>query len=299
MTRFSGVVALGVLAVVLTGCGCSKVPAGNVGIKVYLLGGQKGVDHEVLGVGRYWIGMNEDLFLFPTFEQNPKYTAASEEDSGRAVDFQTKEGMQADADFSITYHIEPTNAAKVFSRYRLGIDEINKSPLRNMLRDSVAEVTSGLEVEAVYGSGKTAMMDTVQKILTTRAEEAGITVTQVSLLGAIRLPQQVTNALNSKIEATQRAQQRENELREAEAQAKKTVAEAEGESRKQVALAEGRASATLTEATAQAKANRILSESLTSALIEYRKIDKWNGALPQFGGGAVPLITIGGTAGGK
>ena len=36
--------------------GCTKVPAGNVGIKVYLLGGAKGVESEVLGVGRYWIG---------------------------------------------------------------------------------------------------------------------------------------------------------------------------------------------------------------------------------------------------
>ena len=38
---------------------CSYVPAGNVGIKVNLLGGDKGVDSEVLGVGRYWIGWNE------------------------------------------------------------------------------------------------------------------------------------------------------------------------------------------------------------------------------------------------
>ncbi len=289
MKRF-GVMAL--MATMFVVAGCSKVPAGNVGIKVYMLGGQKGVDHEVLGVGRYWIGMNEELFLFPTFEQNPKYTAGATDDSGNAVDFQTKEGMQASADFSITYNIEPGNAAKVFARYRLGIDEINKSPLRNMLRDSVSEVASSLEVESVYGTGKIAMIDAVQKILATRAAEAGITVTQVSLLGSIRLPPQVTNALNSKIEATQRAQQRENELREAEAQAKKTVAEAEGESRKQVALATGRAQAVTVEATAQAKANRILSESLTPALIEYRKIDKWNGALPQFGGGAVPLISI-------
>jgi hypothetical protein len=35
----------------LTLAACSKVPAGNVGIKVYLLGGDKGVDHEELGPG--------------------------------------------------------------------------------------------------------------------------------------------------------------------------------------------------------------------------------------------------------
>ena len=33
---------------------CSKVPTGHVGLKVYLLG-NRGVDQEVLGVGRYFI----------------------------------------------------------------------------------------------------------------------------------------------------------------------------------------------------------------------------------------------------
>ncbi len=53
---------------------CSYVPAGNVGVKVNLLGSSKGVDAEELGVGRYWIGMNEQLFLFPTFMQNYTWT---------------------------------------------------------------------------------------------------------------------------------------------------------------------------------------------------------------------------------
>ena len=32
---------------------CSRVEAGYVGVKVNLLGGDKGVDSEVLGVGKY------------------------------------------------------------------------------------------------------------------------------------------------------------------------------------------------------------------------------------------------------
>ena len=35
---------------------CSYVPAGNVGVKVNMLGGAKGVDTEILPVGKYWIG---------------------------------------------------------------------------------------------------------------------------------------------------------------------------------------------------------------------------------------------------
>ena len=61
--------------------GCSKVEAGYVGVKVYLLGGSKGVDSEVVGVGRYWVGWNEELYKFPTFQQTVVWDAADTKES--------------------------------------------------------------------------------------------------------------------------------------------------------------------------------------------------------------------------
>lgn len=43
-----------------------KVEAGSVGVKVNLLGSSKGVEVEILGVGRHWISLNEQLFTFST-----------------------------------------------------------------------------------------------------------------------------------------------------------------------------------------------------------------------------------------
>lgn len=286
---------LAVLAM-MTFSACSTpqtVPPGHVGVKVYLYGTEKGVDHEVLGVGRYWISYNEALYVFPTFEQNPKWTKGTEQDSGREVEFQTREGMAVNADFAATYTIDNKNVATVFSKYRKGVEEINKGPLRNIVRDAVGEVASKLAVEDVYGEGKAKMMTDIENLVKVRAAESGLTVTNVSLLGTVRLPDSVNTALNAKMEATQRAQQRENELREAEAQAKKEVAAAEGEAKKQQALAAGRAASVLVEAEAQAKANRILAASLTQELIEMRKIEKWDGVLPQFGGsGSSPVSVV-------
>ena len=62
------------IAMVLTFASCTKVPAGYVGVKVYLLGGSKGVDSEVVGVGRYWVGMNEEMFKYPTYQINYVYS---------------------------------------------------------------------------------------------------------------------------------------------------------------------------------------------------------------------------------
>ena len=66
-----------VTSIIASLAACSKVPAGHVGVKVYLLGSSKGVDTEELGVGRYWIGINEELYLFPTYMQNYTWVKGS------------------------------------------------------------------------------------------------------------------------------------------------------------------------------------------------------------------------------
>jgi regulator of protease activity HflC (stomatin/prohibitin superfamily) len=285
---------LGLLMLATTGCDVKTVNPGYVGIKVYLLGSSKGVDMEEKGVGRYFLGVNEDMYLFPTFQQNYKWTRSPHEGSAQdeSFTFQTQEGLAVNADVGITYSLDPAKVPLVFQTYRRGIDEITDTFLRNYVRDALNEVASHMSVTDVYGPGKVKLMLDAQALVQARVQAVGIKIDQLSLISNMRLPETVVAALNSKIEATQRAQQRENELREAEAQAAKEVAKADGEAKSQEALAQGKAQATLVEADAQARANITLAKSLTPELIEYRKIDRWNGQLPQFGGNVTPLITI-------
>ena len=270
----------------LQACACEmqKVQPGEVGVKVYLAGSNKGVDHEILGVGRYYLGINEELYKFPVYEQNYVWTASAHEGAAHdeSITFQTQEGMNVNADIGISYHIKQDMVATVFQKYRKGIEDITHVFLRNAVRDALQDVASHRPVEAVYGAEKMDMLKQAQEIVAKEVGPIGIEVTKISAVGEFRLPENVTKALNSKIEATQRAQQRENELREAEAEAKKKVAAAEGEAASQLAIAE-----------AQAKANRLLSESLTPQLVEYERIKRWNGILPQITSGATPFVTLG------
>ena len=48
----------------------------------------------------------------------------------------------------------------------------------------------------------------------------------------------------------------------------------------------------ITNAEAEAEANRILAESITDTLVEYNKIEKWNGQLPQVTGGASSILDV-------
>ena len=267
--KLSLVLLLGLLV------GCSKVPAGHVGVKVHLLGTSKGVDTEELNVGRYWIGWNEELYLFPTFKQNYVWTKDAREGSSNdeSFTFQTKEGMEVGADIGVTYKLDPKKINTIFQKYRKGVEEITDIFLRNYVRDSLNSVASNMAVESVYGSGKTKLMEDVQKKVSNQVSEEGIIIEKIYLLGSFRLPKIVITALNAKVKATQQAQQRENELREAEAEAKKKIAEAEGTAR-----------SIIVKADAQAKANRKIAGSLSSALVEYKKIEKWNGVLPKVSG---------------
>jgi regulator of protease activity HflC (stomatin/prohibitin superfamily) len=256
--------------------GCSKVPAGYRGVIVNLYGSDKGVGEQSVGVGRYYLGWNSELYLFPTFLQN--YSWKNEQ----AITMQTSEGLSICTDAGITYSIKPDNVVKVFTKYRLGIDEITNTFLHNMVRDAMNEVASTMTVEQIYGAQKEAFITKVNEIVKKEAFDNGIEVDKIYLVGSFELPQTVINSINSKIQASQNAMKVENEIATSRAQAQKTVVEAEARG-KQI----------LINAESQAKANKILAESLTPEFVSYQAILKWNGELPRMtGNSAIPFINV-------
>jgi regulator of protease activity HflC (stomatin/prohibitin superfamily) len=267
---------------------CSYVPAGNVGVKVNLLGGDKGVDTEELGVGRYWIGMNEELYLFPTFMQNYEWTADSRlgSETDESLSFQTADGNTATADIGISYSIDPTRVTEIFEKYRRGVDEITDTFLRNMVRDALVRLSSTKSIEYVYGAGKAELIAAVEADVTAQVAPIGINIDKIYWLGKIVLPTTIEEAIDSKNAATQKAQQRLNEVQQSKAEADKKIEEARGDAESLLKVAE-----------AQAKANRLLADSLTTEFVQYQAITKWNGELPKMtGSAAVPFIDVTGQA---
>jgi regulator of protease activity HflC (stomatin/prohibitin superfamily) len=283
------------LTLAITQGGCSRVPPGNVGILVNNLGSEKGVEATETGVGYVWVGPFRNLYLFPTFTQNYTWTKSPEEGrpTNESITFQTMEGMTVDADVGITYHIEKDKAAVLFATYRKGIDEITDIYMRNMVRDALVTNASSLTVDAIYGNGKAALIKSVEDHVAMQLAPRGIIVERVYWIGTVRLPEAVIAALNAKIQATQMAQQRENEVAQARAEAQKVVETAKGEAASRIARATGEAQAITVQAEAQAKANELLAKSLTPDLVKYRAIDKWTGAVPTYtGSGTVPFINL-------
>lgn len=273
------------LLFLVTTVGCSKVPAGNVGIKVNLLGGEKGVETEELGVGRYWIGLNEELYVFPTFLQNYVWTQSATEGSedDESIKFQTSNGMSVGADVGISYSIVAGKADELFQKYRKGVGEITDLYLRNMVRDAFVMEASLLTVQDIYGRGKTLFLENVQARVRNQVGDM-LNVERIYLIGDLRLPEPIIAALNAKMAATQKAEQRRNEVQQAKAEADKKIEDARG-------IAES----ILRVARAEAEALELKAKVLRDnpALVNYEAIQKWDGALPQVNGSAsLPMINL-------
>jgi regulator of protease activity HflC (stomatin/prohibitin superfamily) len=255
---------------------CFKmISPGYVGVVVDLLGDNKGVESKELHVGMHWIAPWRSVYQFPIFEQNDTWEGERD-----GFNFQTSEGMAVSADIGITYHLRPDSIPLIFQRYRRGMDEITHVFIRNFIRDAVNKSASKTRIEDLY-SGKESFFEDVEKHVREDLSPIGIELSRIYLIGRFHFPANVISALNAKIEAVQRAQQRENELREAEAEAKKQIAKAEGQAR-----------CLQVQAESEAKANALLAQSVTPELIQWQAVQKWDGKLPSVTSGATPFIQV-------
>ena len=268
-----------------------KVEAGYVGVRVNLLGSNKGVDEEVLGVGRYLIGWNEELYKFPTFKQTVSWNGAY---SGGAFQFQSKEGLSLSANVSVSYTVNREKVATLFATYRKGIDEITNVYIFNLVRDSLVQSASKRTAESLYGEGKNDFINEVTTHIRNKLQPVGIEIDYIAIVGNVWLPQNVKDAIDEKVKAGQVASQRETEILTAKAEALKEIAKAEGVANSKKAIADGEAYAILKHAEAIKKANDMINKSLTKDLIEYNKIEKWDGKLPTVTGNVVPMLNVNG-----
>jgi len=137
-----------------------------------------------------------------------------------------------------------------------------------------------LPIADIIGPRKAEATNQARMLLEKRLSPYGIEVKQFTI-NELRPPQTVIEAINTKNVMQQQALTAQNELQKNEFQAR-------GDSIK----AAGRAKAITAEAEAQARANQLLSASITPTLVQYEMMKKWNGQMPQVSGGATPMIQL-------
>jgi regulator of protease activity HflC (stomatin/prohibitin superfamily) len=141
------------------------------------------------------------------------------------------------------------------------------------VQESVKSVTAKYTAEGLI-TERAKVGAEIAKGLEEKVSSYGIEVKEFNIVNF-----DFSEAFNRAIEEKQVAQQ---ELIRVKTEAEQQVVQAEAKAK----AAEAEAEAILVKAEAQAQANRKLAESLTPNLVEYEKIQKWDGVLPKVSGGS-------------
>lgn len=234
------------------------IPSGYVGVKVYLYGDEKGVGDQEVGVGRYWLTWNEDIYPFPTTTRTDKWDASTD----RTIPFQDKDGTKLQGQVGISYRVDRDKVVTIFQKFRKGIEEISDDYMYLNVKNLLNNAGGKLAVDEIYGTKKEELLKQVEDQLREKMEPIGIIVEQLYWSGDIGLPDHILTALNEKISANQEAMKKEIQIKTSKS---------------------------------QAEANRELAASVTKELLDLRRlenekaaIEKWNGTLPTFMGGQTP-----------
>jgi regulator of protease activity HflC (stomatin/prohibitin superfamily) len=291
---FGGIIALFLIA----SCQMTtRVDAGHVGIRVKLAGSDRGIQDMPVVTG--WVFYNpisEQIVIFPTSVQNVVWSSNPHE--GRPIDesitFSSSEGVNVNADVGLSFHIEPSLAPKLYGRFRQNdMIALADGYVRNTVREAFNDVASKMPVQDVYGAGKSKMLSDVTQKCRDVLNKDGFVIDQLTINGALRLPQNVADAINRAMEATQNAIQSENRVRQVKAEAEQAITKATGAAEAARQQAQGEGDALLIRARSEAKANEIIRLSMSASVLQYRALEHWDGKLPTYnGGGPMPMLTI-------
>lgn len=170
---------------------------------------------------------------------------------------------------AINYRVDTAKSYSIYKNIGTAYQEVLVTPAVNeVLKAITANYTAEESV-----TNRAIISEGLVKGLNEKLNTDGLYVTDVNILNF-----DFSEAFINAIEEKQVAQQQ--------------LLKAETEKQTAITNAEAEAETIRIKAQAEAEANRIVSESLTQEVIENKKIEKWDGKLPQVQGEADPLITI-------
>jgi len=270
-----------VAAILLVRPTITYIEPGHVGIVINRAGGGVSPQPRVPG-----FHVRNPLFTaieqYPTFMQTLVLTRASTEGSENndEINVNSIEGQPLSLDVSMSFELDGTKVPALYQTFRTTIETISHGFIKQAIRQSLQEVVGQEQIADILGPKKAETVTRTQAALQKRLDPYGISVRQFTL-NEFRAPKAVMDAISLKNVMQQQALTAQNELQ-------KNTFQAQGDSIK----AAGRAKAILTEAEAQAKANDLLSRSLTGNLVQYEMAKRWNGQMPQVTGGAMPMMQL-------
>lgn len=280
-----------------------KVPAGYAGI-VYSMA--NGVTGETLSQGWHIVSPTKKIELYSIGIEQSYLTAEDKGDSPKdeSFDTPTADGKSLNCDLEFSYRFDVDKLGEVFTQFKgQSGKEVKDTFIKPKMKAWTQEVTAKYPVTDVFGDKRQELNEALDVYLKEKFEPYGIIIDTVNFT-RIDTDGETKAAIQKKVNAQQELELANIEAQTAKVQAQKDkevaliAAERERETAQIQAeqkriQAQATADAELIKAEAEAEANRKISESLTSALLEKIKYEKWNGNVPQVQGSSTPIINMG------
>jgi len=254
---------------------------GHVGIVISRTGG--GVEPTPLGAGLHTRNpLTTGIEEYPIYMQTLVLAKSPSEGApeNEEINVNSVEGQPISLDVAMSFELDAMKVPALYSTFRNDIEFIQHNYVRQTIRQSLQTVIGSEAIADILGPKKAEVVQRTQKMLSDGLQPYGFLVKQFTI-NEIRAPQTVIDAINAKNVMQQSSLTAQNELQKKQFQAT-------GDS----ITAAGHAKAILAEAEAQAKANRLLAESVTPNLVSYEMAKKWNGQMPQVSGSSMPMIQL-------
>lgn len=263
----------------------TTVKAGYAGV-VYNANG--GIEQKALDQGWHVIAPWKSVTEYPVSTEPVYLTKSSTEGSKNDDSFNvsTKEGKPVNVDVMYSFHMEQDKLPHIFTKFKgASADTIEKGFIKQSIKGIIQEVTSQYAVMDLYGEKRGEITKKIEDTLNSKGSvlhEDGIVI-ETFAFGEIRPDENSMKAIQAKVDAQQKLQQLEIEKQQSSVQADQARIKAQGE-----------ADAKLIQAQGEAKANKEKQLSLTPELIEYLKVQQWDGKNPTtvLGNGTSTLVQV-------
>jgi len=197
----------------------------------------------------------------------------------KATSAASKDLQNVSTEVTVNYHPAPASVNTLYKE--IGLDYQNRV-ITPAVEEVVKQVTANYNAEELITKRPQVKSD-IESEISTRLNTYNI-VTEVISITDFQFSALFASAIESKVEAEQKAQKAENDLLRIEVEARQVATRAEGIARANVAQAQG-------EAEAIAVINAALSQNPN--YLEWLKTQAWDGRLPLVvGEGGTPFISI-------
>jgi len=265
-----GLFILGLILSIVQPYAIEKIDAGHKGLKINLVGNQRGVSSYQYKTG--WVLYNtwtEQVLEFPTYQQHIEY-----EDQGVIL----KGGFSATIKPTFNYSLREDAIGDMFVNLRRDIKDVEQGWLKNAIIGAVNDVANTWEVDSIFNHRQAFEASIVLECNVRLSKWFNVSQLRTNIVPPDALQESIIN----KTKAIQQAEASEQQALAAIAEGKRKVAVARADSAE-----------TIINAQAAALAIKIKQNQLSPLYIEYLKAQAWDGKLPTtMAGGSGTFLNI-------